>query len=55
MSNVIFKNEMYLNEDALENVVAYVLRVKFAEMDTTTIPVICNGKGVLINTPRSVV
>lgn len=53
MSNVIIMDKNYLNEDALENVISYALRVDNDELNNTSFSVYWDGSGVLVSSPNS--
>lgn len=55
MSNVIVRCLNYMNEDALENVVAYGLKVGKDDLDDSAFVVSWGGNGVLMNTPRTAI
>ena len=55
MSNVIVRDLKYLNEDALENIFAYCLRIEKDKLSDSKQSVIWGGNGLLLNTPQSAI
>ena len=46
MSNLIYKNKQYLNEDALKNIVAYALRTDKDDLNNPIQRIAWGGQGL---------
>lgn len=55
MSNLIYKNKQYLNEDALENIVAYALRTDKDDLNNPIQRIAWGGQGIITRTPQSAI
>ena len=55
MSNLIYKNRQYLNDDALENVVAYALRTDKDDLNNPIQRISWGGQDVITRTPQSAI
>lgn len=55
MSNVVIKDYGYFNDDALENIVAYGLRIEKYELNIPSPCIWWGGSGVLLSTPQAAI